>query len=387
MDPNDSPNSRVLITLWLQKLNTAQRLAHFQIIDSLVWRFVHVGVMFDARLFDFNPAYKAFAMHVAAHFRDLTTEEVLADCRSFAPLRPAEPPLPTIMSRSGNRLPAQQPIQRPSRTNLATTGGFKDHMWRGLVDDHNQALGIIWEYQAGGNKPALEIMQNYQNAHSLDANAADLELSNLRSNMAERKRYVKEMFLAMVDFTDIIDKPQKVRASKSKRKRTREEFEEEEETAADPGEKDNVQVARVKNAPDVVLESMCWVLLDATMEAQQGNVTISPWQNLDNKRFYEAYPSFRHRFDAVLESLRRSKAFIDNMMETSMVRRLAASPRENLQRKKANEKLNAKRGLSIKAGNSLVKRLKAESEASATAPVQDAEEDEMDAVAEEDMWA
>lgn len=145
MDPYEIPNSRVLVTVWLQRLNPPARLVHFQIIDSLVWSNIYLGLPFNAQMFDFNPAYNAFATHVAAHFAALTSEQVQADCRSFAPLRPVGAPLPPILSRLGsNVMPAQQvPAQQPFQCTLASSGGFTDHVWRGLVDDHSQALAIL----------------------------------------------------------------------------------------------------------------------------------------------------------------------------------------------------------------------------------------------------
>lgn len=376
MDPVDNPSTRDMVIIWLQRLTPAERLGPFQIIDSLVWSYVHLGLVFDAQIFDFNPAYDTFAAHVTAHFQPLNGEEVLADCRYFAPLRPAGQPLPTLMPRLANFVVPQQPIQQPVRCTFASTGGYDDHMWRGMVDDHHQALGIILEYQASDNEAANDMLQTYKNAHPPEEIANDDELNRIRRDPVESKKYVKELFLAMVDFSDVIDRPQKVCLPKPSRKRAREEFER--DAPADPGVRDNPQVTRVKNAPDIVLEALCWILLDAIIEAQRANITISPWQKIPIKRLYEPYPSFRDRLDVVLEALRESKAIIDNLMDTSMVRRLAATPRDNLGRKKANNKLNTKRNLQIKAGNVLLDQLKAESQAAASSPTQADEDEEQD---------
>jgi hypothetical protein len=250
--------------------------------------------------------------------------------------------------------------QQPGRHSLAQVKDIKDHTWRGLINDRDHAQDIIWEYQAMENDEAKQMGQNYQARYELADIVNEQELRSILTNPTKSKPYVWELFLSMVDFSNIIDRPLKVRPRKPRGKRTAEQAEDL------PAFQDNVAVTRVKNASDAVLEAMCWILLEATVEAQRGNIYTSPWQNLKGLRLYEPYANLRARLDAVNEALRKSKALVDNMMGTAIVRRVAAVPHDMLHRKNANNSTNEKRDLQNKAGILMLNRLRAESEASAS---------------------
>ncbi|KAH8903182.1 hypothetical protein BR93DRAFT_931623 [Coniochaeta sp. PMI_546] len=189
---------------------------------------------------------------------------------------------------------------------------INDHTWRGLISDRVHAQAIIGEYQALENEEVKQMWQNYQTRHGLPGIMDDEELRSIMSDPSKSKPYVFELFQAMVDFSDMVDRPLK----------------------------DSVAVARVKNASDAVLEAMCWILLEAIVEAQRGNIYTSPWQNLKGHRLYEPYANLRDRLDAVNEALRKSKALVDNMMNTAM------------------------RGVQNKAGILMLSQLRVQSEAS-----------------------
>jgi len=356
MNPNnDNPGATVFE--WLQGRDDTERLVHFQITDSLVWSFIHRGLAFDAWIFNFNPVLHFFANYVATYFRTLTADAVLAICRFWGQLRPAITPLPILMPGAAIAMPALQPFQHT----FANSGGHTDHIWRGMVNSHFHALAIMWEYQAHSNQTAKALAEKFKIKNNIPDNLDDQELARARSDPAERKSYVGELFMAMVDCDNCIDNPLKVRVPKAGRKRGREEFED--DAPADLGVKDGIQVTRVKEAPNLVLEALCWILLDAIIEAQQGNIMTSPWQKMQPNRLYEPYATFRERFDAVVDALRQSKAIIDNMMLVDMVRSLAASPLDNLRRKGLNKEVNKKRKLQIQAGDAVLQSMNEDKEA------------------------
>jgi hypothetical protein len=213
-------------------------------------------------------------------------------------------------------------------------------------------MSVMWEYEAAGKHTAQAMIRRMVEMNSDDDNhRRDEEVMNLiRFEPQEAKKYVRELFLAVVDFTDVLDNPVKVRPPKAS-------VDNPQVQPANPGVKDNLQVTRVKNAPNILIEAMCWILLDAIIDAQQGNIRISPWQELVGKALYETYGSFRDRFNAVVEAVRKSKALIDNLMQCDILRSLAATPEQQLRRKKANKATNAQRAIQLQAGNRVLRGL------------------------------
>jgi hypothetical protein len=394
MDAEENLRIGHVIAMWLGRIDEPKRLNCFQIIDSMVWSFVHMGLAFNSDQFDFDPAQHGFASLVAMHLRSLTDHGVNLVCRHIAPYRPPTVPLPILMPGNPNAALGVQ-LGQPARCNFATYRDVNDHAWRGLVVDHDHALSIMKEYQQLGNNTARDLVQRFERRHNLQNLQAlnNQELDRIRLNLAEQKTYVQRLFEAMVDFDDIIDRPQKVRAPKPRAKRSKrkhadsdhsgEEHREEEIATADLGLKDNPQVTRVKGAPDVLLESLCWILLDAIIEAQRGNIMISPWQKMSDKRLYEPFETFHLRLDAVLEALRMSKAFVDNLLQCNMLRALAAAPGDNLFRKKANKTTNTLRTLQVKIGDAYLKQTIG---ASTTSTPQANEEQRLEEQANEEQY-
>lgn len=360
MDVNARNEAKSIITRWLGSISPAEQLVHFQIIDSLTWHYIRFGFVPDAGEFGFSQEHSEFASYMVTYFQSFTLDGVVTEFRFLEQLRPAGAAMPTL-SPGSNGMNVGPP-QQPDRLTLAQMKDINDHTWRGLISDRDHAQAIIGEYQALENEEVKQMWQNYQTRHELPDIMNDEELGSILSDPSKSKPYVFELFQAMVDFSDMVDRPLKVRIRKPHGKRASEQIED--DPPANPSFQDSVAVARVKNASDAVLEAMCWILLEAIVEAQRGNIYTSPWQNLKGHRLYEPYANLRDRLDAVNEALRKSKALIDNMMNTAMVRRIAAVPHDMLHRKYANKSTNEKRGVQNKAGILMLNQLRVQSEAS-----------------------
>ncbi|OIW25169.1 hypothetical protein CONLIGDRAFT_648219 [Coniochaeta ligniaria NRRL 30616] len=380
------------IIKWLGSVNDELRFSQFQILDTLAWHYVRFGNIPAIGEFRLPQDDVEFATFVSTHFQSLNLEGVGAQLRIFERFRPAGKPLPLLYPQPEDMIPQsyaddvqqpaskkrrvgqqgqmdmddpqqQDPQQQPARQTLDQVKDIKDHTWRGLVEDRDHAQQIIFEYTALEHADAQRMIENYQIKNNLADIVNDQELQDILSNPIKGKAYVFELFQAMVDFTDVVDKQLKVRTRKPRGNQAAQQVDA--NAPAEPEYKDSLAVERVKNTPDAILEALCWILLESTVEAQRGNIYTSPWQNMKNHRLYEPYKDFRTRLDTVLEALRKSKALIDNIMGTSMVRRLAAVPHDMLHRKYANNALNAKRDVQNKAGILMLNRLRAESDASA----------------------
>ncbi|KAH8903183.1 hypothetical protein BR93DRAFT_941081 [Coniochaeta sp. PMI_546] len=84
------------------------------------------------------------------------------------------------------------------------------------------------------------------------------------------------------------------------------------------------QMAKIKETPHTLLELMCWQLLRASKDAQEGTVSIAA-SGQDNLAI-RPYPTFRQRFDKVKHTLLNRKAFIDHIMEDQFLWKLAMAP-------------------------------------------------------------
>lgn len=323
---------------------------YYQIIDSMYWHYIGSGIFPQAGDFDFGEdlQQQAFAEHIGSYFRPLNTGESVLEFRSLGLRRPPGTPLPPLSIR-------QHGVGPPTAHDaLAQHMQQKDNIWRGLVNDRARAHEIIGEYEKLEDDKAKIIGQTYQATHQLPDIADDEQLKSILSNPALSQPYVRQLFESMVNFTDTIDRQQKVRKGKGKANDNDE-----------PDEfQDAVAVTRVKNAPNIVLEAMAWIILEAAIEAQRGNIHTSPWHKVMGKQLYEAYATLDDRLAKINEALKQSKALVDNLMATVMVRRLAAVPGDMLHRKNANKVTNTKRDLQVKVGSIV---LRAEAAGSGTA--------------------
>ncbi|KAB5578495.1 hypothetical protein GE09DRAFT_1052519 [Coniochaeta sp. 2T2.1] len=166
--------------------------------------------------------------------------------------------------------------------------------YRGIVEDLDHAQAILTDYQASNNKDK----------------AAGPDCVGFIEDKHGQKALVQQLFEAVVDFSNVID----MKVSK------------------DGHMVDNVRVTRVKNAPNAMLEAVCWKILYSIQDAKTGQINISGWSGKPPP--FDAYDNLQERVDEVAHALKRSKAIIDRIMAPNMTRRLAAAPEAELKRKR-----------------------------------------------------
>ncbi|KAB5578498.1 hypothetical protein GE09DRAFT_1052521 [Coniochaeta sp. 2T2.1] len=159
---------------------------------------------------------------------------------------------------------------------------------------------------------ALALDDDYQ---ALNDTKGLQKCGDFPTTLEEKKDLVRELYDAMRDCSDKIDNTPAKRGKRKADGRAGASGTAHEEPHG------NAQVRRVQEAPNVVLEILCWKLLN-------GAIGISPWDGIKPK--YEAYGSFHGRFAELLEAVKKSKAMVDNLMEVDFVKRLAAAPKGEL---------------------------------------------------------
>ncbi|TPX07994.1 uncharacterized protein E0L32_010325 [Thyridium curvatum] len=111
-------------------------------------------------------------------------------------------------------------------------------------------------------------------------------------------------------------------------------------------------VAASQRLSPIEIEMLCWEMLRAIKDAQEGRCYLEDWTNDWD---YSHYPSFRARFMAVLDVLRKHKTLVKNLTNSLWKRRLAAAPEKEAHRKEANKGQNEERNLQVKLANAAMK--------------------------------
>ncbi|EFX03795.1 hypothetical protein CMQ_723 [Grosmannia clavigera kw1407] len=116
-----------------------------------------------------------------------------------------------------------------------------------------------------------------------------------------------------------------------------------------PQIKESVSVRKVKGLSRIEVEMLCWDLLFTVRDIHRGRLPFQPWSR--NDWCWEgSFVSFGQRFDAVVETLRQSKAAVCSLLESDKMARLAAHPRREYKRKENNRSQNAERNAQVFVG-------------------------------------
>ncbi|KAB5576621.1 hypothetical protein GE09DRAFT_1185294 [Coniochaeta sp. 2T2.1] len=156
----------------------------------------------------------------------------------------------------------------------------------------------------------------------------------------------KELFDAILDFSDAEEKPRLVVKKTKKRKASEmEDNGDDGDDYPDNGNREfteNTAWKRIRNASDVEINLLAWNLLRRMRDAQNGIVGIGPWTT--NWK-YSQYTSFDERFKATKIVCRLSKTAVASMMSADDVftKRLVAAPNKEIKQKRSNKSTNLKR--------------------------------------------
>ncbi|KAK3943227.1 hypothetical protein QBC46DRAFT_421512 [Diplogelasinospora grovesii] len=282
---------------------------------------------------------------------------------------------------------------RPPRIDLERHLENTDHQWQGLIDSIEHCREIKSEYVKYHDKapsPRAPMPKDFPH-----------------NNWAKQKELAKELFDAIVDFSEITDgkradpkKPKNVKIKKeededaegklslfptlapfyysrileidddakgenaeekgkakaqtsSKGKGKQSEAEkaepseegEDQDGSASPVFKENHHVQRVRKLSNIEVEILAWELLYTIKEVQEGRYNIGKW-TYDWR--HDNYDTFLDRFLDVLDACKKSKAVVHGMLTANFASRIASAPFTEFHRKVTNKEINSQRDLQVK---------------------------------------
>lgn len=140
---------------------------------------------------------------------------------------------------------------------------------------------------------------------------------------AQYAALVDKLVAAIMDFSDIVDKPMKRKTSSNTTM-------------------SSSAVRAIEGLATLEVQLLAWKILLAICDAHLGKNNIPFWTNVWK---YNHYEDFLSRFKEVCHAIRRSKALIKSILDTDIpfVQRLAAGPRAEYKMKRENRHLNDKR--------------------------------------------
>ncbi|KAB5582640.1 hypothetical protein GE09DRAFT_1246444 [Coniochaeta sp. 2T2.1] len=121
------------------------------------------------------------------------------------------------------------------------------------------------------------------------------------------------------------------------------------DTSATIENANNAQVRKVQAMTNVEVEVLAWHILKLMRDAQYGIIGIP---GTDVK--YEAFPTFRGRFDAAKKACQDSKCTVTSLVQVDFAKRLVASPMSELARKVDNRAGNKLKAIQNKAGQKAI---------------------------------
>lgn len=140
---------------------------------------------------------------------------------------------------------------------------------------------------------------------------------------AQYAALVDELVAAIMDFSNIVDKPMKRKTSSNTTM-------------------SSSAVRAIEGLATFEVQLLAWKILLAICDAHLGKHDIPFWTKVWK---YNSYEDFRSRFKEICHAVRRSKALIKSILDSDIpfVKRLAAGPRAEYRMKRENRQLNDKR--------------------------------------------
>ncbi|KAI7780776.1 hypothetical protein LA080_015567 [Diaporthe eres] len=140
---------------------------------------------------------------------------------------------------------------------------------------------------------------------------------------ADRAVLVAELTAAIMDFSNIVDKPMKRQSARN-------------------APVANSAVKAVKALSTFEVQLLAWKIMCAICDAHCGLHNVPSWTNVWK---YNSYDSFRERFRDVRHAIMRCKALLKSILDTDIpfAKRLAAGPRAEFRMKRENSEINDRR--------------------------------------------
>lgn len=140
---------------------------------------------------------------------------------------------------------------------------------------------------------------------------------------ADRAALVAQLSAAIMDFSNIVDKPMKRQTTRN-------------------APVANSAVKAVKSLSTFEVQLLAWKIMCAICDAHCGLHNVPSWTNVWK---YNSYDSFRERFRDVRHAVTRCKALIKSILDTDIpfAKRLAAGPRAEFKMKRENSEINDRR--------------------------------------------
>lgn len=170
---------------------------------------------------------------------------------------------------------------------------------------------------------AYKSLSNRDNGDEEEEEEAVVPMDGFPVTDADRAALVAQLTAAIMDFSNIVDKPMKRQTTRNR-----------------PVE--NSAVKAVKALSTFEVQLLAWKIMCAICDAHRGIHDVPSWTNVWK---YNSYDSFTERFRDVRHAVTRCKALLKSILDTDIpfVKRLAAGPRAEFRMKRENSEINDKR--------------------------------------------
>lgn len=170
---------------------------------------------------------------------------------------------------------------------------------------------------------AYKSLSNRNNGDEEEEEEVVVPMDGFPVTDADRAALVAQLTAAIMDFSNIVDKPMKRQTTRNL-------------PVA------NSAVKAVKALSTFEVQLLAWKIMCAICDAHRGTHNVPSWTNVWK---YNSYDSFTARFRDVRHAITRCKALLKSILDTDIpfVKRLAAGPRAEFRMKRENSEINDKR--------------------------------------------
>ena len=221
----------------------------------------------------------------------------------------------------------------------------------------------------GGDSITPPLIRNYEEACQMFSEYASLEFKMVPDNNAadfpfdegEQRALATLIYEAIIDMSDILERKPPISLKKANTSSSvagdgasfhGSAAVSEDTPAASPAlkpVKDTISVSKVKGLSRIEVWLLSWMILFTTHDIHRGRLPFLHWSKTD-WGWESSFATFRERLDAVITTLRRSKAAVCSLLESDYKSRLEAHPIREYRRKENNRSQNAERNAQVFVG-------------------------------------